>query len=187
MIYNDEKIVEWSLGVLLFLFMHFLPPINRLTLRCFVAEVMWLFPVNRQKYRESRKQWNTALWWELWARTLRLLKSVLLALQLKSRYFKVNLIFLFIVSLFLFCFVFFSFYYNFFATSSYSLILFPGAGSEQTEQGAKDELSEHKWHRFLLKQKSFHSYASTWLSFVRLTVFDPFPSQSLDLLSAPKF
>ena len=46
------------------------------------------------------------------------------------------LVFTYFFVLFCFCF--------FFATSSYSLILFLGAGSEQTEQGAKDELSEHK-------------------------------------------
>ena len=37
----------------------FIPRINLLTLRCFVAEVRWLFPVNRQKKRKPRKQRNT--------------------------------------------------------------------------------------------------------------------------------
>ena len=37
----------------------FIPRINLLTLRCFVAEVRWLFPVNRQKKRKPRKQLNT--------------------------------------------------------------------------------------------------------------------------------
>ena len=46
--------------------MHFLPCISLLTLRCFVAEVRWLFPVSRQKKRESGKQRNTEPWrWKL--------------------------------------------------------------------------------------------------------------------------
>ena len=36
-----------------------IPRINLLSLRFFVAEVKWLFPGNRQKYRESGKQRNT--------------------------------------------------------------------------------------------------------------------------------
>ena len=43
----------------------FLPRINLLTLRCFVAEVRWLFPVNRQRKRKPRKQRNTEPWGEL--------------------------------------------------------------------------------------------------------------------------
>ena len=56
MIYGDDKIVKY----MVFIFMYFLPRINLLTLRCFVAEVImrWLFPVNRQEYRESTKQQN---------------------------------------------------------------------------------------------------------------------------------
>ena len=56
MIYVDDKVVKY----MVFIFMYFLPRINILTLRCFVAEVImrWLFPVNRQEYRESTKQQN---------------------------------------------------------------------------------------------------------------------------------
>ena len=54
MIYVDDKVVKY----MVFIFMYFLPRINLLTLRCFVAEVRWLFPVNRQEYRESTKQQN---------------------------------------------------------------------------------------------------------------------------------
>ena len=46
--------------------MHFLPGISLLTLRRFVAEARWLFPVSRQKEKESGKQRNTEPWrWEL--------------------------------------------------------------------------------------------------------------------------
>ena len=45
------------------MFMHFLPGISLVTLRHqFVAEVRWLFPVSRQKKRESGKQRNTEAW-----------------------------------------------------------------------------------------------------------------------------
>ena len=44
------------------MFMHFLPGISLVTLRRFVAEVRWLFPVSRQKKRESGKQRNTEPW-----------------------------------------------------------------------------------------------------------------------------
>ena len=56
MIYVDDKVVKY----MVFIFMYFLPGINILTLRCFVDEVImrWLFPVNRQEYRESTKQQN---------------------------------------------------------------------------------------------------------------------------------
>ena len=45
-----------------YIFMHVLPGISLLTLRRFVAEVRWLFPVSRQKKRESGKQRNTEPW-----------------------------------------------------------------------------------------------------------------------------
>ena len=54
MIYVDDKVVKY----MVFIFMYFLPRINLLTLQCFVAEVRWMFPVNRQEYRESTKQQN---------------------------------------------------------------------------------------------------------------------------------
>ena len=44
--------------VFLFVFMDFLPHTNLLTLLCFAAEVMWLFPANRHRYRKSGKQPN---------------------------------------------------------------------------------------------------------------------------------
>ena len=45
------------------MFMDFLPGISLVTLRRqFVAEVRWLFPVSRQKKRESGKQRNTEPW-----------------------------------------------------------------------------------------------------------------------------
>ena len=54
--YGDDKVVKY----MVFIFMYnFLPRINLLTLRCFVAEVRWLFPVNHQGSRESTKQRNT--------------------------------------------------------------------------------------------------------------------------------
>ena len=64
---GERKVVIWfsPLGVpnpprtLIFIFVYFLPHINLLTLQCFVAEVKWLFSVNRQEYRESTKQRNT--------------------------------------------------------------------------------------------------------------------------------
>ena len=46
----------------LYIIMHFLPGISLLTLRCFVAEVRWLFPESRQKKREIGKQRNTDPW-----------------------------------------------------------------------------------------------------------------------------
>ena len=42
--------------------MHFLPGISLLTLNHFVVEVKWLFPVSRQRKRESGKQRNTGPW-----------------------------------------------------------------------------------------------------------------------------
>ena len=49
------------------MFMDFLPGISLVILRRqFVAEVRWLFPVSRQKKRESGKQRNTEPWrWDL--------------------------------------------------------------------------------------------------------------------------
>ena len=43
----------------------FIPRINLLTLRCFVAEVRWLLPVNNRKKRKPRKRRNTEPWLEL--------------------------------------------------------------------------------------------------------------------------
>ena len=45
-----------------YIFMHVLPGISLLTLGRFVAKVRWLFPVSRQKKRESGKQRNTDPW-----------------------------------------------------------------------------------------------------------------------------
>ena len=63
------RLVKQFLGVLnlrrstpLYIFLHFLPGINLLTLRRSVAEVRWLFPVNHQKKKESEKQRNTEPW-----------------------------------------------------------------------------------------------------------------------------
>ena len=67
--HNDMRVLKWFLGVPnlrrstpFYIFMHFLPGISLLTLRCFVAEVRWLFPASRQKKRESGKQRNTEPW-----------------------------------------------------------------------------------------------------------------------------
>ena len=68
--HNDVRLVNQFLGVPnlrrstpFYIFMHFLPGISLLTLRRqFVAEVRWLFPVSRQKKRESGKQRNTEPW-----------------------------------------------------------------------------------------------------------------------------
>ena len=46
MIYGDHKVVKYMVVI----FMYFSPRISLLTLRCFVAEVRWLFPVNHQEY-----------------------------------------------------------------------------------------------------------------------------------------
>ena len=130
--------------------MHFLPRINLLTLRCFVAAVRLLFPVNRQKKRKPRKQRNTEPWWELNQNTAAL-KSVLRARQLNLRYFKLNLKFLsVIVSLFLLV-LFFPFM-EIFATSSYSLIWCLGVGFWT---GSKDEHSKNKRYKLLLKPNVF--------------------------------
>ena len=104
-----------------YIFMHFLPGISLVILRRqFVAEVRWLFPVSRQKKRESGKQRNTEPWrWELneWQCFL---KSVL-----RAHHFKENILSkssvpvhcLFV--LFFFCLFLFPFMVIFFA-SSYS-------------------------------------------------------------------
>ena len=68
--HNDVRLVKQFLGVPnprrstpFYIFMHFLPGISLLTLWHFVAEVMrWLFPVSRQKEKESGKQRNTEPW-----------------------------------------------------------------------------------------------------------------------------
>ena len=67
--HNDVRLVKQFLVVpiygtvlLFYISMHFLPGISLLTLNRFVAEVRWLFPVNRQKNRESGKQRNTEPW-----------------------------------------------------------------------------------------------------------------------------
>ena len=67
--HNDVRVIKWFLGVPnlrcstpFYIFMHFLPGLSLLTLRCFVAEVRWLFPVNHQNKRESGKQRNIEPW-----------------------------------------------------------------------------------------------------------------------------
>ena len=55
---NDIAMIKVVKYVAL-IFMYFLPHINPLLFQCFVAEVRWVFPVNRQKYKESTKQRNT--------------------------------------------------------------------------------------------------------------------------------
>ena len=68
--HNDVRVIKRFLGVPnlrgstpFYIFMHFLPGISLLTLWHFVAEVMrWLFPVSRQKEKESGKQRNTEPW-----------------------------------------------------------------------------------------------------------------------------
>ena len=69
--HNDVRlyIVKQYLGVpnlgrstSFYIFTHVLPGISLVTLRCFVAEVRWLFPVSRQKKRQSGKQRNTEPW-----------------------------------------------------------------------------------------------------------------------------
>ena len=67
--HNDVRLVKQFLGIpnlwcssSFYIAVHFLPGISLLTLRCFVAEVRWLFPVSRQKKRESGKQRNTEPW-----------------------------------------------------------------------------------------------------------------------------
>ena len=60
--HNDMRLVKQFLGIpnlrrstRFYIFMHFLLGISLLTLRRFVAEVRWLFPVSRQKKGESGK------------------------------------------------------------------------------------------------------------------------------------
>ena len=67
--HKDVRVIRRFLGVPnlrrstpFYIFMHFLPGISLLTLRRFVAEVRWLFPVSRQKGRASEKQRNTEPW-----------------------------------------------------------------------------------------------------------------------------
>ena len=68
--HNDVRLVNQFLGVPnlrrstpFYIFIDFLPGISLVTLsRQFVAEVRWLFPVSRQKKRESGKQRNTEPW-----------------------------------------------------------------------------------------------------------------------------
>ena len=68
--HNDVRLVKKFLGVPIYaqfsffisLYMHFLPCISLLTLNRFVAEVRRLFPVSRQKSRESGKQRNNEPW-----------------------------------------------------------------------------------------------------------------------------
>ena len=67
--HKDVRVIKRFLGVpnlrrstFFYIFIHFLPGISLLTLRCFVAEVRWLFPESRQKKRESGKQRNTEPW-----------------------------------------------------------------------------------------------------------------------------
>ena len=62
----------------------FIPRINLLTLRCFVAEVRWLFPVNGQRKIKPRKQRNTEPSLEL-NQITGWLKSVLRAHWLNSK------------------------------------------------------------------------------------------------------
>ena len=67
--HKDVRVIKRFLGVPnlrrstpFYIFMHFLPGISLLTLRRFVAEARWLFPVSRQKEKESGKQRNTEPW-----------------------------------------------------------------------------------------------------------------------------
>ena len=71
--HSEMRVIKGFLGVPnlrcstpFYFFMHFLPGISLVTLRRFVAEARWLFPVSRQKEKESGKQRNTEPWrWEL--------------------------------------------------------------------------------------------------------------------------
>ena len=67
--HNEVRVIRRFLGVPnlrcstpFYIFMHFLPGISLLTLRRFVAEARSLFPVSRQKEKESRRQRNTEPW-----------------------------------------------------------------------------------------------------------------------------
>ena len=68
--HNDVRVMKLFLGTpestaqnsFFYIFMYFLPGISLLTLWRFVAAVRWLFPVRRQKERESVKQRNTEPW-----------------------------------------------------------------------------------------------------------------------------
>ena len=95
MIYGDDKVVKY----MVFIFIYFLPHINFLTLQCFVAEVRWLFPVNRQEYWKSTKQQNIEPWWEL-NKNAAITEIKLRAHHSNSaEYLKVNVLFLYIVCL----------------------------------------------------------------------------------------
>ena len=123
-----------------YIFMHFLPGISLLTLWRFVAEVRWLFPVSRQKKRESGKQRNTEPWrWELNENTTqRLLKSVL-----RAHHFIENILSKSSVPVYcLFVFACFFFLLWQFVGSSYSLFISP---LQDTETGSKAEHSKNKW------------------------------------------
>ena len=162
MIYGDHKVVKYMAVI----FMYFSPRISLLTLRCFVAEVRWLFPVNHQEYWESTKQKNIEPWWELNK------KSVLRAHHSNSaEYLTVNLLFLYIVCLVLI--VSYSIYGNYFANCLQFICL----RARSTETGSKGWTFQTQWQiKFSAKANLF-----PWLCLLSLCV----PYNSSLFLSFP--
>ena len=135
------------------MFMHFLPGISLVILRRqFVAEVRWLFPVSRQKKRESGKQRNTEPWrWELNENTafseISATCSPVDIANILSKCSAVPVYCLFVLL------VSFSFYGNFFCLFLFSVY----KPASNTETGSKDDNSK-KWqnmHNLFQKQQSF--------------------------------
>ena len=122
------------------MFMHFLPGISLVTLRRqFVAEVRWLFPVSRQKKRESGKQRNTEPWrWDLNENTaFSEISATCSPINIANILSKSSVP---VYCLFVFACLFFLLWL--FVGSSYSLFISP---LQDTETGSKDEHSKNKW------------------------------------------
>ena len=119
--------------------MHFLPGISLLTLRRFVAEARWLFPVSRQKEKESGKQRNTEPWrWELNENTaFSEISATCSPVDIANILSKSSVP---VYCLFVFACLFFLLWL--FVGSSYSLFISP---LQDTETGSKAEHSKNKW------------------------------------------
>ena len=119
--------------------MHFLPGISLLTLRRFVAEARWLFPVSRQKEKESGKQRNTEPWrWEL-NENAAFSKNSATCSSFYRKYFSKSSVPVYCLFV---CFCLFFFLLWQFVGSSYSLFISP---LQDTETGSKAEHSKNKW------------------------------------------
>ena len=151
------------------MFMDFLPGISLVILRRqFVAEVRWLFPVSRQKKRESGKQRNTEPWrWDLNENTaFSEISATCSPINTANILSKSSVP---VYCLFVFAWLFFLIWQVFFAPF-YSLFISP---FQSTETGSKDEHSKNKWQNINCYKSS--KIYTCYLDFVFLTVPDPFP------------